>query len=278
MVVLVSSTPQYERPEEGGADGATRRTSCVPNHRTLCAPRFPSYNRRTVPERPRVASVLTAGRRGSRSGPPQEGQSRSAIERKQSIARERLDGRSGHGCGQLRGRGADPTARPGGGRRAGSVRAGSPAGLRRDREEPRPGNRSDPQRRRGLARGWRPRADRRRDRRAPLPPGSPPGSAGGAVSAEPVPEVPLLVFFHSKRSGQSRRVEGYLSQVLQRRGNHNSFQVYRVEVEEQPQLVQRFRVDAVPTLVVVSGNRVRDRAITPRGCREIEQLLQPWLH
>src|SRR5205823_14057215 len=70
MVVLVSSTPQYERPEEGGADGATRRTSCVPNHRTLCAPRFPSYNRRTVPERPRVASVLTAGRRGSRSGPP----------------------------------------------------------------------------------------------------------------------------------------------------------------------------------------------------------------
>ncbi|MGZ4256505.1 MAG: thioredoxin family protein [Gaiellaceae bacterium] len=67
-------------------------------------------------------------------------------------------------------------------------------------------------------------------------------------------------------------------EVLQRRGNHHSFRVYRVEVEEHPQLVQRFRVDAVPTLVVVSGNRVRDRAVTPRGCREIEQLLQPWLH
>lgn len=98
------------------------------------------------------------------------------------------------------------------------------------------------------------------------------------MSAEPVHELPLLVFFHSKRSGQSRRVEGYLSQVLQRRGNHHSFQVYRVDVDEHPQLVQRFHVDAVPTLVVVSENRVRDRSVTPRGCREIEQLLHPWLH
>jgi thioredoxin-like negative regulator of GroEL len=98
------------------------------------------------------------------------------------------------------------------------------------------------------------------------------------VSAATVSEAPLLVFFYSKRSGPSRRVEGYLSQVLQRRGNHNSFQVYRVEVAEQPQLVQTFRVDEVPTLVVVAGNRVRDRAVTPRGCSEIEQLLGPWLH
>jgi thioredoxin-like negative regulator of GroEL len=98
------------------------------------------------------------------------------------------------------------------------------------------------------------------------------------VIAEPVHDVPLLVFFYSKQSGQSRRVEGYLSQVLQRRANHNSFEVYRVDVEEQPQLAQRFHVGAVPTLVVVSGNRVRDRTVTPRGCREIEQLLHPWLH
>jgi len=98
------------------------------------------------------------------------------------------------------------------------------------------------------------------------------------VSADPDREVPLLVFFYSTRSGQSRRVEGYLAQVLQRRRNHDSFQVYRVDVEEQPQLVQCFRVDAVPTLVVVSGNRVRDRAVTPQGCRAIEQLLGPWLH
>ena len=65
------------------------------------------------------------------------------------------------------------------------------------------------------------------------------------MSADPVREVPLLVFFYSTRSGQSRRVEGYLAQVLQRRRNHDSFQVYRVDVEEQPQLVQCFRVDEI---------------------------------
>ena len=87
------------------------------------------------------------------------------------------------------------------------------------------------------------------------------------MSAATVSEAPLLVFFYSKRSGPSRRVEGYLSQVLQRRGNHNSFQVYRVEVAEQPQLVQTFRVDEVPTLVVVAGNRVRDRAVDRKSTR-----------
>jgi hypothetical protein len=33
---------------------------------------------------------------------------------------------------------------------------------------------------------------------------------------------PRLVFFFAKASGKSRRVEGYISQVLQRRRNHES--------------------------------------------------------
>jgi hypothetical protein len=60
-------------------------------------------------------------------------------------------------------------------------------------------------------------------------------------------ERPRLAFFRARNSGRSRRVEGYLSQVLQRRRNHDSF------------------------------NRVRGRLASPRGCRDIEQLLAPWL-
>jgi len=89
--------------------------------------------------------------------------------------------------------------------------------------------------------------------------------------------APRLVFFHSKQSGHSRRVEGYLSQVLQRRGNHESFRLRFVEVSDHPELVERFRVDQVPTLLVVDGNRVSARIVMPRGCREIEQALGPWL-
>jgi thioredoxin-like negative regulator of GroEL len=90
--------------------------------------------------------------------------------------------------------------------------------------------------------------------------------------------TPRLVVFQSKRSGQSRRVEGYLSQVLQRRGNHDAFRLRFVEASDHPELLDRFRIDEVPTLVVVEGNRVSARVTSPRGCREIEDALAPWLH
>jgi thioredoxin-like negative regulator of GroEL len=96
------------------------------------------------------------------------------------------------------------------------------------------------------------------------------------VDAVPV-ERPRLVFFYSAASGRSRRAEGFLAQVLQRRRNHDTFDLVRVEVGRRPDLAERFRVDVVPTFVVVQGRRVRRRIVTPGGCREIEQALAPWL-
>ena len=88
---------------------------------------------------------------------------------------------------------------------------------------------------------------------------------------------PKLVFFTSARSGQSRRVEGYLAQVLQRRRNHGTFRLHLVEGDEHPQLMLRFQVNELPTLVVVEDRTVKARLAKPRGCREIEELLGPWL-
>lgn len=90
-------------------------------------------------------------------------------------------------------------------------------------------------------------------------------------------ERPRLIFFYAQSSGRSRRAEGYLSQVLQRRRNHESFQLYHVDVDEHPELATRFGIRDVPTLVVVERKRVQGRLETPRGCRDIEQLLSPWL-
>lgn len=90
-------------------------------------------------------------------------------------------------------------------------------------------------------------------------------------------ERPRLVFFHARDSGRSRRVEGYLSQVLQRRRNHESFRLVRVDVDENAELAERFRVQEVPTIVVVEDKRVCARLAAPRGCRDIERLLAPWL-
>lgn len=89
---------------------------------------------------------------------------------------------------------------------------------------------------------------------------------------------PRLVFFHSGLSGNCRRVEGFLAQVLQRRRNHGTFRLYNVAQEERPDLLERFEITKTPTLVVIDGNTVQARLEHPRGCREIERFLAPWLN
>ena len=89
---------------------------------------------------------------------------------------------------------------------------------------------------------------------------------------------PRLIFFTSALSGQCRRAEGFLAQVLQRRRNHDTFRVLVVDDGERPDLMRRFKITAVPALVVVDGRTERARLEQPRGCREIEELLRPWLH
>ena len=88
---------------------------------------------------------------------------------------------------------------------------------------------------------------------------------------------PQLVFFYSALSGRSRRVEGYLAQVFQRRHNHDTFRVTRVSADTRPDLAKRFRIDRLPTLLVVEDNVVKSRIVEPRGCRELEEKLRPWL-
>jgi thioredoxin-like negative regulator of GroEL len=103
------------------------------------------------------------------------------------------------------------------------------------------------------------------------------GARPGGAEAPRSRKKPTLVFFYSDRSGASRRAEGFLAQVLQRRGNHDTFRLARVEVDERPDLVERFGVREVPTLLVVADQRVCARVSTPRGCVEITQGLAPWL-
>ena len=88
---------------------------------------------------------------------------------------------------------------------------------------------------------------------------------------------PRLIVFTSSLSGQCRRVEGFLAQVLQRRRNHGTFRVFIVDRDKRPDLVSRFGVNDLPTLVVIEDRTERARLERPRGCRDIEQLLGPWL-
>jgi thioredoxin-like negative regulator of GroEL len=102
--------------------------------------------------------------------------------------------------------------------------------------------------------------------------------ASVAPSVPSASTQPGLIFFHSGQSGVCRRVEGFLAQVLQRRRNHGTFRIYNVAREKHPDLFERFAVTTTPTLVVVDGKAVRGRLERPRGCREIEAFLSPWLN
>lgn len=90
-------------------------------------------------------------------------------------------------------------------------------------------------------------------------------------------ERPRLVFFTSMVSGPCRRIEGYLAQVLQRGRNHNTFHYSAVAREQRPDLVEKFQVVTMPTLVVIEDRKVRGRLEGTFGCPEIETFLSPWL-
>ncbi len=90
-------------------------------------------------------------------------------------------------------------------------------------------------------------------------------------------ERPRLVFFFSPQSGRCRRVEGFIAQVLQRRRNHDTFELVPVPVDKPPDLAERFGIEERPTICVVEDRKLRKRIVAPRGCRELEQELDPWL-
>jgi thioredoxin-like negative regulator of GroEL len=90
-------------------------------------------------------------------------------------------------------------------------------------------------------------------------------------------ELPRLLFFFSRTSGLSRRVDGFLAQVLQRRSNHSNFVLHSIDADQRPDLVDRFQVTDLPTLLVVSDRQVCARLVKPTGCSQVSDLLSPWL-
>ena len=83
---------------------------------------------------------------------------------------------------------------------------------------------------------------------------------------------PLLVFFTSERSGPARRMESLLAHVA--RKERDRLRTTRVDVDARPELAAKFKVEVVPTLVLVKSKcavgRIEGRA---GALAEIEQML-----
>jgi thioredoxin-like negative regulator of GroEL len=84
-------------------------------------------------------------------------------------------------------------------------------------------------------------------------------------------DKPLLVFFTSERSGPARRMESLLAHLA--RKERTRVRIMRVEVADQPELAQKFRVKDVPTLVLVKRKQVVDRLEGRASAPKIEAML-----
>lgn len=99
----------------------------------------------------------------------------------------------------------------------------------------------------------------------------------GRNSDPDVAVKPMLLIFTGRRDGSSRRADGFLAHVLQRRCNHERFALRHIHREDRPDLFGRFRVTEIPTLVVIDEKRVRGRLVKPKGSADIQAFLDPWL-
>jgi thioredoxin-like negative regulator of GroEL len=86
---------------------------------------------------------------------------------------------------------------------------------------------------------------------------------------------PLLVFFTSRRSGPARRMESLLAHIA--RKERGRLRVSKVDVDDRPDLAERFRVDHVPALALVVERRVVSRLEGRATAPRIESMLEPHL-
>ena len=86
---------------------------------------------------------------------------------------------------------------------------------------------------------------------------------------------PLLVFFWSERSGPARRMESLLAHLA--RKERERLRIRRVDVDAKPELAERFKVDVVPTLVLVKDKKAVARLDGRTSAPRIEAMLEPHL-
>ncbi len=82
----------------------------------------------------------------------------------------------------------------------------------------------------------------------------------------------LLVFFTSRTSGPARRMESLLAHIA--RKERDQLEIKKVDVDERPELAERFRISQVPALALVRGKRVVARLEGRSTAPKIEALLE----
>jgi thioredoxin-like negative regulator of GroEL len=84
---------------------------------------------------------------------------------------------------------------------------------------------------------------------------------------------PVLVFFGAANSGPARRMESLVAHLA--RKERERLRVTQVDIDEQPELAEHFKIRTVPTLALVKGMRVVERLEGRVSAPRIERMLEP---
>ena len=84
----------------------------------------------------------------------------------------------------------------------------------------------------------------------------------------------LIVFFTSRRSGPARRMESLLAHIA--RKQRDTLCVKKVDVDERPDIAERFRISEVPSIALVRRKRVVARLEGRSTAPKIEALLEKY--
>jgi thioredoxin-like negative regulator of GroEL len=98
------------------------------------------------------------------------------------------------------------------------------------------------------------------------------GKSKFAVPSDP---RPLLVFFGATESGPARRMESLMAHLA--RKERARLRVTSIDVNEQPELAERFHIRTVPTIALVKGKQVVERLEGRASAPRIERMLEPHL-
>ena len=87
--------------------------------------------------------------------------------------------------------------------------------------------------------------------------------------------TPVLAFFRSHRSGPARRMESLIAHFAHK--ERHRLRVTVVDTDTRPDLVRRFGVTTVPTLLLIADRRIVGRLEGRTSAPQIERMLDEHL-